>query len=122
MQIKVVENTPKLIRVALSGELDTFNIEQLGQVQPKLMELLNVHGQDAIVDVSEVTIMTSLGIGLLINLSKIVKQRGNKFVLLKPQPDVAKIIKLSRLTELLGVAVDEAAAQSMLSASGQTEA
>ena len=122
MQIKVVENTPKLIQVALSGELDTFNIEQLDQVQPKLTKLLSVNGQDAVLDVSEVTITTSLGIGLLINLSKLVKKRGNKFVLLKPQADVAKVIQLSKLAELLGVAVDETAAQSMLSASDQAAA
>lgn len=122
MQIKVLENTPQLIRVALVGELDTFNIEHIGQVETKLTALLACDGQNAIVDLSGVSMITSIGIGLLITLSKMVKQRGDKFVLLKPQPDVAKVIQLSRLTELLGVACDESSAQSLLSTEGQSAA
>ena len=122
MQIKVLENTPQLIRVALVGELDTFNIEHVGQVETKLTALLACDGQNAIVDLSGVSMITSIGIGLLITLSKMVKQRGDKFVLLKPQPDVAKVIQLSRLTELLGVACDESSAQSLLSTEGQSAA
>ena len=36
--------------------------------------------------------------------------------------DVAKVIQLSRLTELLGVACDESSAQSLLSTEGQSAA
>jgi len=104
--------TPKLIRVALSGDLHSLNV---GEIEKKLTELLAGHGKDVIVDMSKVPSIMSLGIGMLITISKMVTQGGRKFVLLKPQPAVATAIQTARLSEMLGVALDEATAQSMLS-------
>ena len=112
MQPKVLADTPKLIRVALTGDLHSLNI---GDVEKRLIELLVGHGKDAIVDMSNVPSIMSLGIGMLIKISKMVTQGGGKFVLLKPQPAVATSIQIARLSVMLGVALDEATAQSMLS-------
>jgi anti-anti-sigma factor len=111
MQLTVVTKTPRLIRVALSGNLDTMSV---GHIETKLTALMAGNTQSAIIDMSDVSVITSLGIGMLISLSKMVKRQGGRFVVLKPQPTVALAIQISRLTELLGVADDEATAQSIL--------
>ena len=113
MEIQVLADTPKLVRVALSGQLDT---QSVGQIETKISVLMAGKGQDAILDMSDVSLITSLGVGMLISVSRVVKRRGAKFVLLNLQPAVAMVIELCRLSDLLGVASDEAIAQSMLSA------
>lgn len=104
MQVIVLADTPNMIRVALSGELNTLTV---GQIETKFTVLMSGDGQDVIVDMSEVSFITSLGIGMLISASKVVKRRNAKFVVLKPQPLVLNILEASKLMELLGVATEE---------------
>ncbi len=112
VELKVLEDTPKLIRVALSGELDMIAVHQVGL---KFSALMAGDGKNAIVDMSGVPIIVSLGIGMLISAYKVLKRKGAKLVLLNPQPAVVMVLETSGLCEMLGVATDEAAAQSLLS-------
>ena len=114
MELKVLSETPELIRVRLSGTLDSSGV---GEVEDdlKLSVVRAGYQQSAIVDLSGVSYMTSEGLRLLISVSRLVKRKGAKFVLLKPQRTVAEVIQISGLSNLLGVAMDEAAVESMLS-------
>ena len=73
MEIQVLADTPKLVRVALSGQLDT---QSVGQIETKISVLMAGKGQDAILDMSDVSLITSLGVGMLISVSRVVKRRG----------------------------------------------
>ena len=68
MEIQVLADTPKLVRVALSGQLDTLSV---GQIETKISVLMAGKGQDAILDMSDVSLITSLGVGMLISVSRV---------------------------------------------------
>ena len=111
IELKVVEDSPKLIRVVLAGELDSLGA---GQVELKLTVLMRGTSPHAIVDMSNVTYIASMGVGLLVSVLKVLNRRGARLILLNPQPAVLIVLEATRLTEILGVAMDEAAAQTLL--------
>lgn len=80
----------------------------------KFSALMSVRGANAIVDLSQVPFITSLGIGMLITASKSVKRGGGKFVVLGTQSAVFLVIETSGLCDLLGVVADEGDAQQLL--------
>ncbi len=100
MKVSILENSPVLVRISLCGEL---NASEASQVEQELSSLLTGIQRSVVLDVSEVSKMTSLGISVLIRVYNQLKRRGLKLVLFKPQESVAEVLKLSRLSEILNV-------------------
>jgi anti-anti-sigma factor len=113
MEIQLVEATDSLTRVALIGMLDLVGV---GKVETKFLAATVARGIPTIVDVSQVTFIASMGMGMLLGGLKGLKRKGTKLVLLKPQREVVAALTVSRLTELLPIAESEAQALQLLSA------
>ncbi len=111
MELRLIEESAGKTRVALVGMLDMVGV---GKVETKLLATLVGRGANAIVDLAEMSFISSLGMGLLLNAAKGLKRKGAKFVLLSPQPDVEAALRVARLTEVLPVARDEAEAERLL--------
>lgn len=60
-----------------------------------------------LVDLADVAMITSVGLGALITLHKSCKEAKGKLVLLNLQPDILNILKLSRLDRLFVIADSE---------------
>jgi anti-anti-sigma factor len=113
MELQLVEASDSLTRVSLIGMLDLVGV---GKVETKLLAATVARGAPTIVDVSEMTFIASLGMGLLLSCLKGLKRKGAKLVLLKPQRDVAAALTVARLTELLPIAETDEQALQLLSA------
>ncbi len=105
MNLQVVEQSPERTRVALIGMLDMVGV---GQIETRFLAATVAPGVTAVVDLAEMSFISSLGMGLLLNAARGLNRKGAKLVLLRPQEDVEMALGVARLTEMLPIAHDEA--------------
>ncbi|MBM4326114.1 MAG: STAS domain-containing protein [Deltaproteobacteria bacterium] len=109
MELRVVESTGHHTHVALSGKLDVEGERQIGTE----FEQLTAHaGKAAVVDMTEVTYLASLGIRLLFKCAKSLAAQGQKMVVLNPQPMVEETLMTSGTAQFIPIvrSLDEALA------------
>lgn len=102
--------------VEVSGRLDPgFERDGIYRTVEKLLS----DGQKKIVlDLSRVTFVTSLGVGTLINILRLITREGGELKLLKPSLSVQKILSVSNLDRLFEMyPTEEEALQSFLGGS-----
>jgi anti-sigma B factor antagonist len=115
LDLKVVEEfVDQPVRLALVGQLDTHGETQ---ISAKMTELTVPAGRDAIVDMSGVTYISSMGISLLLTISSGLKRQGKRLMLLAPQPFVAKVLQIARLQSQFDVVGSEEQLQEVLAGS-----
>lgn len=109
MQIEVKEVEDGLRRVTLTGRLDTPGV--LG-IEPRFVTSLVPGGKNAIVDITNVDFIASMGIRMFISVARNMKEHHAKLVLFGPQPRVDEILESSAFRQLVPVCKDaeEAAA------------
>jgi anti-sigma B factor antagonist len=114
MELKLLERGDGITHVALIGSLD---IQGLHQVDMQFHCQTAARRQPAIVDMSQVDFISSLGMGMLVScgqsLQRSVKAR---MVLLSPQPMVEDALKTARLDIILPIVHDLAEAEQMVRA------
>ena len=59
-----------------------------------------------LVDLSKVNYLSSIGIPMLINTAKSVASRGGKFALLNPQQNVAEVLDIVGIREIIPIFTD----------------
>lgn len=91
-------------RIILQGRLDSAGV---AAVEIKFNAGAVASGKPAIVDLSGVTFIASLGIRMLITASKRMAQAGRPLVLLSPQELVDESLKAIDLYRLIPVAFSE---------------
>ncbi|MFO1011607.1 MAG: STAS domain-containing protein [Planctomycetota bacterium] len=99
MDFEILEESPELTRIALKGALDTTGVDR---IETRLNAIL-ARGGHGVLDLSDVTFLTSLGIRLLIGLAKLLNRRGRKLVLVAPRPLVDQALRHSSIDELIPV-------------------
>ena len=62
--------------------------------------------KNVLVDLSEVTFIASLGAHTLMNGPKATVKNGGKMVLLKPQPNVERVLRTSRVDTMMPITHD----------------
>ena len=115
MDITTLERDDGITHVVLSGRLDTTAAEELGQ---NISDATAGRDQPAIVDVSGIEFLASMGIGLLLANSKRLTKAGHKLVILNPQGMVDVVLKASRLDKVMAIAYDLDAALQILQPDG----
>lgn len=105
----LVEESETYHRLALTGELDREGVTEISWEF-----LVYAHGKALIVDVSEVTMLTSAGMGMLMRAHSYLKEEGLRMVLLKPQPLIEEILSHAGFQEVVPVVHDERKALEIL--------
>src|SRR6185436_8042657 len=110
LNVRVGTRENKSAHVAVEGSMDahTFPI-----FQQSMMELADGGTLFLVVDLRGMTYIASVGINFLINLRVQRRKAGGEVILVDPQPNVLKILKMLGLLEVLVVAptVEEAWSQ-----------
>jgi anti-anti-sigma factor len=104
MEIRVIESSDGLRRLALSGRLDLAGTEA---IETRFAALTAGARQTAIVDLREVTFLASLGMRMLVSSARTLVSSGARLVLLGPQPAVRLALESAGLTSLLPIAGDD---------------
>ena len=111
MELTVVERNNDLTFLALAGRLDAMGVQE---IDAHFMSLATSPGKLLIVDMSQVSFITSMGIRMLLGSVKILKTENVKMVLLKPQPFVEKALRMVALHELIPILHDEKQARAFV--------
>lgn len=102
MKLDVVDLEDGITKISLSGRLDiegTLKVD--GEFNAITEEKRNV-----VVDLSEVSFLASLGIRTLIIGAKATANKGGKLVLLNPQPNVEKVLRISNVDTVMPIIRD----------------
>lgn len=90
MDIDVARHEGNIARVSLIGRLDPHATQQM---RDRIRAETAGHDGGVIVDLSGVTFVTSLGIGLIIDCADAVRKRGSTMVLIPPQGHVDEVFR-----------------------------
>lgn len=85
MDMRIVEETANLTHIALSGELDAAGHHE---ISTKFIGYTLTRMKPTIVDMSGVSFMASVGMGMLANTLREMKEHGAGLALLNPQEAV----------------------------------
>jgi len=110
MQIAVVEN---VTHVKLRGRLDTHGVDE---IETKFTASLVPGGRNAVVDLSELTFVASMGLRMFIGVKKALARHGAKMILFAPQPQVSEVFATSSLGGIIPIVDNEAAAMAEITA------
>lgn len=95
--------TPNIGCVHLSGPLDIAGVQEISL---KFTTFTTTQKKAVIIDLTNVTMITSMGLGMLITNAKSLKLHGIPTILMNPKPTVERVIKMSGLQELLPIEQD----------------
>jgi anti-anti-sigma factor len=101
------------VRARLVGRLDTVGVDR---VETRFNAAVTASGKDAILDLSGVSFVSSMGVRLLITAARVQRSRGRRLVLYGATPVVAETLAMVALDQILPIVADEAAARQQLAA------
>jgi anti-sigma B factor antagonist len=107
MQIHVRNPGQDVLDVSLVGRLDTPGVDR---IETQLTAQLVPRGARAIVDLSEVAFLGSVGIRMFITIARALGRRGGKLVLYGAPPLVAQVLETTSLNDIVPVRADAGAA------------
>jgi anti-anti-sigma factor len=111
MELKVIEKTDEMTRVALIGRLDVAGV---GEIENTFLHAAISRKKPVIADLSELTFVTSIGLRMLIKGAKVLKESDAILVLLKPQELVEDTLASAGVDRILPVVHDEDQALDLL--------
>ncbi len=111
VEIKVIEASDSLTRVALSGRLD---VEGVTGVESAFTDHTVARARPTIVDLSAVDLLTSFGMGMLVRAATALENQNVRLVLLNPQRQVARALEAASLDQLMPIPEDRPEALGLL--------
>ena len=113
MRFEVVDLGPSAQKLVLVGRLDATTV---GMVETPFTATVSASGKSAVLDLTGLEFLSSLGIRLLLSSTRVVSRRGGKVVLFGAQPMVAEVLEAMALGEVLPMVVTEEEAMARLAA------
>ena len=107
MQIEVSDLGESVRKVALTGRLDTSGV--LG-IETSFVTALVPHGKHAVVDLSKVEFIGSMGLRMFISVARTMRDKQMKLVFYAPQPLVNDVLETAAFTRIAPVCADAAQA------------
>jgi len=107
MQLNIIRADDTLTHVAILGRLD---IQGVNRIHDQFVIQTTARRKDTLVDVSQVTFIASLGMGMLVNAAKGLQRQGVKMVLLNPSALVRHALETAGIHQVIPIAAEETAA------------
>jgi anti-anti-sigma factor len=95
----------RLVKVVLDGRLDTPGVDR---VETRFIASLVPNGNSAIVDMSQINFVSSMGIRMLVSAARSLKTRGAKLALYDVQPQVNQVFDTVSLGQIISICDTEA--------------
>lgn len=113
MEMEVIELDGNTRKVVLHGRLDTPGV---GQVETRFSASIVPGGRRAVVDLSDVSFIASMGLRMFISVARATGRNGGKLVLLAPQPMVNEVFVNAALGDIIPIVFAAEAAATLLAA------
>lgn len=104
---------PTQSKVVLKGRLDTAGVDR---IETKFVAALVPRGLSAIVDLSQVDFVASMGLRVLISVARSLSRKNARLVLFAPQEGVREVFESVALGDLIAIRETEADALAALQA------
>jgi anti-anti-sigma factor len=111
MELAVADHAADVQLVTLTGRLDAAGVER---VETRFTAAVVAPSRHALIDLSAVSFIGSLGLRMLISVARTMHRRGHKMVLFGVDPLVRGVLDSVALNDLIPIANDRAAAAAML--------
>jgi anti-sigma B factor antagonist len=102
-----------LVRISLAGRLDSQGVDR---IETKFIAAIVPESNNAIVDLSGVEFMASMGIRMLVSAARSLKTRQAKIALYGATPQVGQVIEAVSLQKIMAVCATEAEALAAVAA------
>jgi anti-anti-sigma factor len=109
---EIVSADASCTHVRLRGSLD---IAGTGSVSVKFIASTAAKRQHVLVDMSEVEFVSSIGLGMLTQVSRALAPEGKRVVLVAPNASVAGVVRTSRLDSVMPIAASLDDARGLIS-------
>ena len=113
MKFDVVAINEQANKIVLAGRLASGTV---GAVETPFTATLAASGRSAVLDLTALEFLSSLGIRLLLSAARVVSRRGGKVVLFGAQPMVAEVLTAMALDQVLPLVATEEEALARLAA------
>ena len=107
MKVEIADTAGGLVNVMLVGRLDPPAVER---IEPDLVASIVPRGARAIVDLSRLEFISSMGLRMFMTIARDVARNNGKLVLYSPQPWVNMIFTTAALHTIIPVLPDAASA------------
>ena len=111
MRLEIIRSDDTITHVAIHGRLDVQGVNDL---QYEFLSQTTMLPKSTVVDLSKVSFIGSLGIGMLVSAAKHLERKGAKMVLLGPSALVRHAIEASGLHNVIPIASEQTAALALL--------
>ena len=111
--MEITALTPSQAKVVLTGRLDTAGVDR---IETKFVAALVPRGLHAIVDLSKVDFVASMGLRMLISVARSLTRKNARLVLFAPQEGVREVFESVSLGDLISIHDTEADALAALPA------
>ncbi|MFH0977350.1 MAG: STAS domain-containing protein [Spirochaetota bacterium] len=99
MEIAINKNSD-LVTIAITGDIEMMSIKDF---KTQLLNIGQDEDKDIDLDLSKVNYIDSSGVGVLISLLKLQKNKGKKLKIAKVSPKVLNVLKLSSLADIFNL-------------------
>jgi anti-anti-sigma factor len=107
-ELKIIEADGELTHLALTGRLDSEGVQS---VEPRFSNYTGARRRPTIVDLSGLTFIASLGIGMLISAAKGLGLHGVKMVLVDPPEPIEQVLRAANIDRIIPIADAEGAVE-----------
>jgi anti-anti-sigma factor len=107
MELNLIQSDDAYSHIALIGKLDVGGV---GEIENKFLSNTAGKKKSAVVDISGVNFLGSMGLRIILDAAKTLARDGKKLILLNPQPLVNEVLEASGIGELVSIQNDAAAA------------
>ena len=114
MELETRQLESGIVGINLSGRMDAIGTQQ---IDLKFTALTATRKAAILVDLSQVTLLASIGIRTLVNNAKAQKLRGGSMVLYQPTSLVEQVLKSTGIDTIIPIAHDMDAAREALGVS-----
>ncbi len=109
MEMTMTELQDDAVKISLRGRLDTTGVDA---IETKFS--VAAKRKNALVDLSGVSFLASMGIRMLFSSARVLKSDGFKMILLAPQELVNEVLDNAGVTQIIPIAPNEAEALALL--------
>jgi anti-anti-sigma factor len=103
IKLSVVESSESLTHVSLEGRLDLAGVQE---IELRFTTQTASRKKPTVVDVSGLEFIASLGMGMLVKVSRVLRGERDGLVLVAPRPLVEKTLRDASLEKILPIAND----------------
>ena len=107
MELKAIATDDAYTHLALIGKMDILGV---GEVENKFIGYTAARKKSAVVDISGVTFLGSMGLRIFLSAAKALSLEKKKLILLNPQPLVKEVLEASGISDVVLIETDSAAA------------